>query len=153
MKKALKCAFAVLECSVDSVDRIDASQLEPKYGICRLGQVGARVSFWAAANLMERISLFAHLMTWMPEYRNVFYLRTGILGKLLSIFCRPKSSLYLGDTSVGPAFLSCMETGRLFQPKRLARIVGLTNRLYSVIAMRPTFRASATTSQFMLERR
>jgi serine O-acetyltransferase len=53
-------------------------------------------------SLTERILVFAQLMTWMPEYRNVFYLRAGLPGKLLSIFCRPLSSLDLGNTSIGP---------------------------------------------------
>jgi serine O-acetyltransferase len=52
--------------------------------------------------LMDRILLFSYLMTWLPEYRNVFYLRVGLPGKMLSIFCRPLSSLYLGKTSIGP---------------------------------------------------
>jgi serine O-acetyltransferase len=54
----------------------------------------------APLNLISRISLFTHLMTWLPEYRNVFYLRSGLPGKLLSIFCRPLSSLYLGRTHI-----------------------------------------------------
>jgi serine O-acetyltransferase len=52
-------------------------------------------------NLTDRVLMFAHLMTWLPEYRNVFYLRTGLPGRLLSIFCRPLSSLHLGNTSIG----------------------------------------------------
>lgn len=53
-------------------------------------------------NLTDRILMFAHLMTWLPEYRNVFYLRAGLPGRLLSIFCRPLQSLHLGNTSIGP---------------------------------------------------
>jgi len=53
-------------------------------------------------NSTDRILLFAHLMTWLPEYRNVFYLRAGLLGRLFSIFCRPLPSLHLGNTSIGP---------------------------------------------------
>jgi serine O-acetyltransferase len=58
-------------------------------------------------NSMERIILFANLMTWMPQYRNVFYLRTRMPGKLLSILCRPMSSLHLGGspTNIGPGLL------------------------------------------------
>lgn len=58
--------------------------------------------FGPPRNLRERILLFVRLMTWKSEYRNVFYLRAGIPGKLLSIFCRPKSSLDLGTTCIGP---------------------------------------------------
>ena len=58
-------------------------------------------------NLMERILLFVNLMTWEPQYRNVFYLRTGMPGRLLSILClcRPMYSLGLGDTKIGPGLL------------------------------------------------
>ena len=54
-------------------------------------------------NLMARISLFVNLMTWEPQYRNVFYHRTGVQGRLLSILCRPMASLGLGcRTKIGP---------------------------------------------------
>src|SRR3974377_1974882 len=56
-------------------------------------------------NLIERILLFVKLMTWLPQYRNVFYHRTGMPGMLLSILCRPMSSLKLGDTKIGPGLL------------------------------------------------
>src|SRR3974390_2824247 len=51
-------------------------------------------------NLMERILLFVNLMTWEPQYRNVFYHRTG-KGRLLSILCRPMASLGLGRSKIG----------------------------------------------------
>ena len=103
MKKILKCGFAVLS----------GVRLIPLIALLLLSSnremVYADLDRWAPVhrfgqprNLMERILLFAHLMTWMPEYRNVFYLRTGIAGKLLSIFCRPLSSLHIGTMSVGP---------------------------------------------------
>jgi len=54
-------------------------------------------------NLMERILLFVNLMTWEPQYRNVFYHRTGVQGRLLSILCPPMASLGLGRrTKIGP---------------------------------------------------
>jgi len=69
-----------------------------RWGYFRLGQ---------PRNLMERILLFVNLMTWVPQYRNVFYLRTGMPGRLLSILClcRPMYSLDLGDTKIGPGLL------------------------------------------------
>ena len=67
-----------------------------RWGYLRLGQ---------PRNLMERILLFVNLMTWEPQYRNVFYLRTGRPGRLLSILCRPMYSLDLGDTKIGPGLL------------------------------------------------
>lgn len=54
-------------------------------------------------NLWTRISLFAHLMTWEREFRNVFYFRAGMPGKLLSVLCSPMSSLHLDtNTKIGP---------------------------------------------------
>ena len=67
-----------------------------RWGYFRLGQ---------PRNLMERILLFVNLMTWVPQYRNVFYLRTGMPGRLLSILCRPMYSLDLGDTKIGSGLL------------------------------------------------
>ena len=52
---------------------------------------------------MARVIQFVCYMTWVPEFRNVFYLRTGMPGKLLSIFCRPRSSLIIEPKmKVGP---------------------------------------------------
>ena len=103
MKKILKCAFAALS-SVRLISLIALMLLSSNRNMvyADLDRWGPVYRFGQPQNLIERISLFAHLMTWMPEYRNIFYLRAGIPGKLLSIFCRPKSSLYLGDTSIGP---------------------------------------------------
>jgi len=59
--------------------------------------------FGQPRNLVQRILLFVHFMTWRREYRNVFYFRTGIPGRLLSMFCPPLSSLHLDtDTKIGP---------------------------------------------------
>ena len=103
MKKVLKCAFAVLS-SVRLIPLIALMLLSSNRSTvyADLDRWGLAYRFEQPRNLMERILLFAHLMTWLSEYRNVFYFRAGIPGKLLSIFCRPKSSLYLGNMSVGP---------------------------------------------------
>ena len=54
-------------------------------------------------NLMERVFLFINLMTFVPEYRTVFYLRTDKLVRvLLSIFCRRMPTLDIIAKSVGP---------------------------------------------------
>jgi serine O-acetyltransferase len=54
--------------------------------------------------MTERLWLFANLMTWFPQYRNVFYLRVGLPGKIFSVLCRPLQSLDLGQTNIGPGF-------------------------------------------------
>ena len=57
-------------------------------------------------NLMARIFQFVSYMTWVPEFRTVFYLRTGMPGKLFSIFCRPMPSLEIDrKLKVGPGLL------------------------------------------------
>lgn len=57
-------------------------------------------------NLMARIFQFVSYMTWVPEFRNVFYLRTGMPGNLFSIFSRPLSSLVIErKMKVGPGLL------------------------------------------------
>jgi serine O-acetyltransferase len=91
---------------------LSTARLMPAIALLLLGSnrttVYADLDRWADVyhfkrprNLADRILLFAHLMTWLPEYRNVFYLRAGIPGRLLSVFCRPLSSLHLGNTSIG----------------------------------------------------
>jgi len=61
--------------------------------ICHLGQ---------SSRTSERIIIFLRLMTFFPEYRNVFYFRTGIVGKLLSILCRPLATLSFNSKRIGP---------------------------------------------------
>jgi serine O-acetyltransferase len=103
MKQFLKYALTVLS-SVRLIPLIALMLLSSNRNMVYvdLDRWGFVYRFGQPRNLLERLMLFAHLMTWMPEYRNVFYLRVGIPGKLLSLFCRPKSSLYLGNMSVGP---------------------------------------------------
>lgn len=93
--------------------------------------------FGNSRNLKQRILLFAHLMTWIPEYRNVFYLRAGIPGKLLSILCRPMSSLDLGDTNIGPGLIISHGEGTFVQAKKIGEncwiyqqvVIGYSNAL------------------------
>src|SRR3974390_3297188 len=83
-----------------------------RWGYFRLGQ---------PRNLMERILLFVNLMTWVPEYRNVFYLRTGMPGRLLSILCPPMYSLHLGDTKIGPGLLIWHGDGTLVSADEIGK--------------------------------
>jgi serine O-acetyltransferase len=93
-------------------------------------------------NLMGQISRFATCMTWCPEFRNIFYFRTGMLGQVLSIFCRPMSSLHfsLKGMKIGPGlfvahgdgtFISADEIGEncsIFQQVTLGSIGEVTER-------------------------
>jgi len=42
------------------------------------------------------------LLTFLPEYRNVLYLRLGIKSKLISWMCPPLSTLQITPTQIGP---------------------------------------------------
>jgi serine O-acetyltransferase len=53
-------------------------------------------------NVSQRICLFLKLMTFYPEFRNVFYFRIGRFGRLFRIFCRPLATLLLESKRIGP---------------------------------------------------
>jgi serine O-acetyltransferase len=46
--------------------------------------------------------LMLELMTFMPEYRNVLYLRLGIKSRLISWLCPSVSTLQITPTQIGP---------------------------------------------------
>ncbi len=104
MKKALKAVIELLS-SIRLVPLVALMLLSTNRAT-----VFADLDRWALnyrlgqpRNLMQRILLFVHFMTWKREYRNVFYFRTGIPGRMLSIFCPRLSSLYFDtDTKIGP---------------------------------------------------
>jgi serine O-acetyltransferase len=54
------------------------------------------------ATTLQRLGLFLELMTFEPAYRNVFYVRTGLPGKLISILCSPLSTLEITPGKIGP---------------------------------------------------
>jgi len=61
--------------------------------ICHLGP---------SERVLQRVILFLKLMTFLPEFRNVFYFRTGMAGKLFSVLCRPLGTLSLNSKKIGP---------------------------------------------------
>ncbi len=52
--------------------------------------------------LIQRVTVFVRLMTFNPEYRNLFYCRVGWFGKVLTLICRPMPTLYIWTTKIGP---------------------------------------------------
>ena len=50
----------------------------------------------------RRIGLLTRLMTFNPEYRNLFYHRVGLAGLPLSVLCRPMSTLFIHCKKIGP---------------------------------------------------
>lgn len=45
---------------------------------------------------------FVYLMTFYPEFRNLFYYRIGTAGILLNLFCGQMNTLFLASPSIGP---------------------------------------------------
>lgn len=45
---------------------------------------------------------FVVLMTRHPEFRNLFYHRTGRAGQIVSMLCRPMPTLYINTRDIGP---------------------------------------------------
>jgi serine O-acetyltransferase len=45
---------------------------------------------------------FLYLMTFFPEFRNLFYYRIGTVGVVLNLFCRQMDTLFLASPSIGP---------------------------------------------------
>lgn len=58
--------------------------------------------FGPTKSLMQRIVAFLKLMTFFPEFRNIFYFRTGIPGKLFQLLCRPLATLWINSKRIGP---------------------------------------------------
>src|SRR5690606_12665638 len=50
----------------------------------------------------SRIPAFLRLMSFHHEYRNLFYYRTGLPGRLLSPLCRPLPTLHITTPEIGP---------------------------------------------------
>ena len=83
-------------------------------------------------NLFERVLLFVSLMTWIYEFRNVFYFRTGKPGVLLSFFCRPMSSLEIyAKMKVGPGLFIMHGNGTLI----MADGIGKNCRIYHQVTI------------------
>lgn len=49
-----------------------------------------------------RIFFFVRIMSFFPEYRNVFYMRAARYGPLFKILCRPIADLFIRADSIGP---------------------------------------------------
>jgi len=53
-------------------------------------------------NVRDYSVLFLTFMTFLPEFRNVFYLRAGIKGRLFAWMCPSLATLEIAPTSIGP---------------------------------------------------
>lgn len=58
--------------------------------------------YYGTGNLPTRPARTAYLLSWYPEFRNLFYYRLGWRAMLLRPLCKPLDSLHLGGGSIGP---------------------------------------------------
>lgn len=56
----------------------------------------------APVTIGEKLYAFSFLMTHYKEFRNLFYYRTGMLGKIFQPLCRPLSTLIIQVGKMGP---------------------------------------------------
>ena len=87
--------------------------------------------------VFDRVILFIWVMTYLPEYRSVFYFRHRTLGHLLAFLCPPMKSLaLLAKKTCGPGMLvhhgfgttvTAEEIGANFTIKQLATVGYINN--------------------------
>jgi serine O-acetyltransferase len=102
MKKLLKDVALVLS-SVRLVPHLAVMLLSSNRDliVADLARWGEICHLGPSERDMQRVILFLKLMTFFPEYRNVFYFRTGMAGKLYSILCRPLGTLSFNSKKIG----------------------------------------------------
>ena len=89
--------------------------------------------------VFDRVVLFIWAMTFLPEYRSVFYFRHRTLGHLLALLCPPMKSLALfAKKTCGPGMLvhhgfgttvTAEEIGANFTIKQLATVGYVNNSI------------------------
>jgi serine O-acetyltransferase len=89
--------------------------------------------------VVERVILFVWVMTYLPEYRTVFYFRHRSFGHLLALLCPPMKSLaLLAKKTCGPGMLvhhgfgttvSAEEIGNNFTIKQMATVGYINNSI------------------------
>lgn len=88
-------------------------RLVPHVMVMKFGKgkpvIGQDVARWAQIYLeaapisaLKELYAFLFLMTFYEEFRNLFYYRSGMAGKLFSPLCRPLSTLYIQAGKIGP---------------------------------------------------
>lgn len=88
-------------------------RLIPHVMVMKLGRsksvIAQDVARWAQIYLgaapisaLKEVYAFLFLMTFYEEFRNLFYYRSGVVGKLFSPLCSPLSTLYIQAGKIGP---------------------------------------------------
>lgn len=90
---------------------LSALRLIPHCGVLLWGRsradMLADIQRWASISLKRNsaenpVISFIKLMTFFPEFRNLFYFRAGLTGRLLAPLCPPMSALLISADSIGP---------------------------------------------------
>lgn len=72
----------------------------------RRGDINADIGRWADILMKGKSDglyyRFLFLMTFYPEFRNLYYYRVGNLSIILNVFCRRMDTLFLAAQSIGP---------------------------------------------------
>jgi serine O-acetyltransferase len=69
--------------------------------------------------VIDFIRVFIILMTYLPELRNLFYLRLGTKAKLFSWMCPPLEDLKIDTKYIGPGLLIQHGNGTLISAERI----------------------------------
>ena len=67
------------------------------------------------------VLLFISFMTFTPEFRNVFYIRTGVGGKIFSWLCPPRATLEIASRNIGPGLFIQHGTSTLVFAQRIGK--------------------------------
>ena len=67
------------------------------------------------------VSIFIDCMTFTPEFRNVFYLRTGLLGRAFAWLCPKLRSLDIAPADIGPGLFIQHGEGTFVSARRIGQ--------------------------------
>jgi serine O-acetyltransferase len=63
---------------------------------------------WLVLYQLNKIGIqigFLFLMTYYPDYRNLFYYRIGLIQYVIKFLCKPMDTLYLSTKDIGPGLV------------------------------------------------
>ena len=112
------------------------------------GLVRADIARWAEIMAMPRpvtnldyAAAFIELMTFLPEYRTLFYFRCGFPAKLFSWLCPPLNGLEINSPQIGPGLFIQHGIGTLISAKSIGADCWINQQVtigYSNNTDRPT---------------
>ncbi len=75
----------------------------------------------APVSRTDFILVFLALMTFLKEFRNVFYFRFGLRAKIFAFLCRPLESLVINTRDIGPGLFIQHGMGTLISAESIGR--------------------------------